>query len=139
IDQEALLFEQRRYAFRPKMGAGSQRTPQREAGFVEREPLQGARELVQVCVARIGYGDGRRSLRQLVAEEVDQLDHVGRPQLKIQEAALDLFRNGAHRRTDDDELTLIATALVEIAQAAPDFRRFAQGLVKVLQVEDGGA
>ena len=59
-------------------------------------------------------------MRQLVAEEVDQLDQVGRAKLEVQEAALDFFRNGAHRRTDDDELPLVATALIEIAQAAAD-------------------
>ena len=54
-------------------------------------------------------------------------------------AALELLGNEAHRRSDDDELLPVEAALVDVAQAAPDLGRFAQRLVKILEMEDGGA
>ena len=40
---------------------------------------------------------------------------------------------------DDDELAPVEAALVDVAQAAADLRGIAQGIVEVLEVEDGRA
>src|SRR5450755_417747 len=138
VHQQALLFEHGRDGCRAKFGTGVQRPAQRVAGFVEREPLQGARQLVQVGVARIGENAGWRRFGQFFTQEVDQFHQVGRAKFNEQEAALDLFRDGADGRTDDDELTPVEATFVQIAEATPDLGRIAQGLVKILEVEDGG-
>ena len=76
---------------------------------------------------------------RLAAQKLHQLDHVGRPEFKKHDAPFHFLRNEPHRRTDDDELAVAVTALVDVAQAAPDLGRFPQWLVEILEVEDGGA
>ena len=44
------------------------------------------------------------------------------------------------KRTGEEmttNLLLVEAVLVDVAQAAPDLRRFAQRLVEILEVEDG--
>ena len=54
-------------------------------------------------------------------------------------AALDFLGNGADRRADDHELALVAAAFIEVPKRASDLGGFAQRLVKILEVKDGGA
>lgn len=82
---------------------------------------------------------GRRYVRGLLAEEFGHFDEVGRAQLQQDDAAVELLRDEANGGADDDELPAIAAGFVNIAQAPADGGGVAQRIVKVLQVEDGGA
>ena len=67
----------------------------------------------------------------------DQFDQIGRAKFQKQQAALHFLRNVADRRGDHDEFPLVAAAFVDIPQAPPDFRRFAQRLMEVHEVKNG--
>ena len=92
--------------------------------------MQGVGKLEHDLVAQI---------RELPAHELSQLDAVGLAQLDEHHAALDFGGNEAHRRRDYREFVLIEAQVIHVAQAPAGFRGIAQGLVKVLQVEDAWA
>ena len=86
--------------------------------------------LVSACPSRVEISRG------LHAQELDQLGQVGRRQINHHEVSLDLFRNGSHRRSDDDELLAVEAEVVEVAQTAANGSGILQWLVKILEVED---
>ena len=100
--------------------------------------MQGPRDLVKDVFARIAARTVRHSLR-LVAQELHQFDKIGRTEFHKKNTALDFLRNVADRRSDNRELTLVETALVDVSKAASDLRRFPKRLVEVLEVENAGS
>ena len=74
IDQQPFLLEQRRQRFGAQASTVGQRAAHRVARFIEREPLQSARELVQDCIADFGAHAGSGELLSFVAQKLSQLD-----------------------------------------------------------------
>ncbi len=115
----------------PRSGFGGQGAAQGVARFIQREAL---------AARAPSAAESRRSRPGAsLAQKLDQFDQVGRPQFQKHHAALEFLGDEADRRGDDDELLPVEAALVDVAQAAPDLGRLAQRLVKILEVEDGGA
>ena len=75
----------------------------------------------------------------LLFQKLDQLDQIGWPQFEEYHAAFQFLGDESHGRTDHDELSLIEQVFIHVAQPPPDLRRFAQRLVKILQVENASA
>jgi hypothetical protein len=122
-DQSALFLKQERNGFGSQTRAAHLCPPERIAGFVESEPLQRPRELLPQPLIGVDA---------FIVQKLRQLDDIGRAQLNVQKAAVQFLRDGAHRRADHDELPLIQTVRVQVAQAAANLSRIAQRLVKIL-------
>ena len=81
--------------------------------------------------------EGEGGFGPFVVKEGGEFDFVGWAEFDEDEAAFELFGNGADGGGDDNELLAIEAGGFRVAEAAADFGGVAEGLVEILEMEDG--